>query len=249
MARPQKEGLDYFPHDTDAVNDEKLEALRALYGNDGYAFFFILLERIYRSPNAEIDISDAETLQILARKVSVTQQLFSEMMQTALKWGCFDKSSYEKRGVLTSNGVKKRASPVIEKRVNMRLIYNKDRVSAPVPDAETTPETPQSKVKKSKEKKSKVDNIIIPDFIDKEIWNNFLEMRKNKRAMPTEHAKVLLLKKLEEFRDAGDDPNEILKRSIMNGWTSIWPLDKGVKGGAHKQGSGKPKDSGIRIIH
>ena len=57
MARPPKEGLDYFPHDTDAVNDEKIEALRALYGNDGYAFFFILLERIYRSPQLELPIS------------------------------------------------------------------------------------------------------------------------------------------------------------------------------------------------
>lgn len=38
MARPRKEGLGYFPHDTDAVNDEKIEALRALYGNDGYAY-------------------------------------------------------------------------------------------------------------------------------------------------------------------------------------------------------------------
>jgi hypothetical protein len=47
MARPKKEGMDYFPHDTDAVNDEKIEALRLLYGNDGYAFYFILLERIY----------------------------------------------------------------------------------------------------------------------------------------------------------------------------------------------------------
>lgn len=130
MARPLKEGLDYFPHDTDAVNDEKIEALRALYGNDGYAFFFILLERIYRSPNAEIDVSDAETLQILARKVSVTQQVFSEMMKTALKWGCFDKQSYEERGVLTSNGVKKRASPVIEKRLKMKLRY--EGMDAPI---------------------------------------------------------------------------------------------------------------------
>ena len=47
MARPQKEGMDYYPHDIDAANDEKIEALRAIYGNNGYAFYFILLERIY----------------------------------------------------------------------------------------------------------------------------------------------------------------------------------------------------------
>ena len=43
MARPRKEGLDYFPHDTDAASDEKIEALTIIYGAKGYAFYFILL--------------------------------------------------------------------------------------------------------------------------------------------------------------------------------------------------------------
>jgi len=159
MARPQKEGLDYFPHDTDAVNDEKIEALRALHGNDGYAFYFILLERIYRSPYMEIDISDAETIQILARKVSVTTEKFTEIMQTALKWRCFDPEKYRNHHILTSNGVKKRAMPVLEKRSKMRLLYTPQQVSTPISDAETTPETPQSKVKNSKVKNSKKDDV------------------------------------------------------------------------------------------
>ncbi len=155
MARPQKEGLDYFPHDTDAVNDEKIEALRALHGNDGYAFYFILLERIYRSPQSQIDISDTETLQILARKVSVTNDKFSEMMKTALKWRCFDPDKYKNRHILTSNGIKKRALPVVEKRVSMRLKYQKVNIPTPISPTETIPETPQSKVKNSKVKNSK----------------------------------------------------------------------------------------------
>ena len=81
MARPQKEGMDYFPHDTDAVNDEKIEALRALYGNDGYAFYFIMLERIYRTAEFEINVSDAETqketFQILAKKVEYPRKFLN----------------------------------------------------------------------------------------------------------------------------------------------------------------------------
>ena len=127
MARPQKEGLDYFPHDTDAVNDEKIEALRSLYGNDGYAFFFILLERIYRSPKQEIDVSDAETIQILARKVEVTTEKFTAMLQTALKCCCFDRKKYEEEGVLTSNGIKRRARPVLIKRELTQDKYKKKK--------------------------------------------------------------------------------------------------------------------------
>ena len=126
MARPIKEGLDYFPHDTDAVNDEKIEVLRSLYGNDGYAFFFILLERIYRTPHAELDISDAETIQILARKISITSERFTEILTTALKWGCFDKDAYKNGHILTSNGIKKRASVVLEKRKSMRDKYQSE---------------------------------------------------------------------------------------------------------------------------
>lgn len=158
MARPKKEGMDYFPHDTDAVNDEKIEALRMLYGNDGYAFYFILLERIYRSPKFELDVSDAETIQILSKKVGVNEEVFHKILQTALKRGCFDKELYEEKGVLTSDGVKKRANVVVEKRVKMREKYSKDKEEG-VSDAETTQETgeesTQSKVKESKEKKSK----------------------------------------------------------------------------------------------
>lgn len=156
MARPKKEGMDYFPHDTDAVNDEKIEALRMLYGNDGYAFYFILLERIYRTNDFELEVSDAETIQILCRKVEVSREKFDSMLETSLKWGCFDRESYEERGVLTSSGVKKRADVVVQKRVKMREKYQKDKakVSEAETKEETEAETPQSKEKKRKGKES-----------------------------------------------------------------------------------------------
>ena len=137
--------MDYFPHDTDAASDEKVESLRILYGNDGYAFYFILLERIYRTADFELDISDAETRQILARKVEVTPQKFDDMLASALKRSCFDREAYTERGVLTSSGIKKRADTVVSKRQKMASAYS-NRVSS----AETGAETPQRKVKESK---------------------------------------------------------------------------------------------------
>lgn len=149
MARPRKEGLDYFSHDTDALNDEKIEALRLLYGNDGYAFYFILLERIYRTRDAELDVSDAETMQILAKKVAVTDEKFNRMLDTSLKQGCFDTEAYEKRKVLTSNGIKKRTEFVVGKRVKSRESYQKNKKE--VSDAETGAETGETKQNKTKQ--------------------------------------------------------------------------------------------------
>jgi uncharacterized phage protein (TIGR02220 family) len=163
MARPKKEGMDYFPHDTDAVNDEKIEALRLLYGNDGYAFYFILLERIYRSKNFELDISDAETIQILCRKIDVNLERFNQILETALKRGCFCRDSYELEGLLTSEGIKKRANVVVEKRSRMADKYRQDKDEG-VSAAETTAEM-QQKVHKVKESKAKESKVVIKEIL------------------------------------------------------------------------------------
>lgn len=108
MGRPRKEGMDYFPHDVDAVADEKIEMMRSMYGNDGYAFYFILLERIYRSDRAEIDISSEVMVKALAKKIMVTPNRLKKMMDTSVEVELFCKENFEKRKILTSDGIKKR---------------------------------------------------------------------------------------------------------------------------------------------
>lgn len=157
MARPKKDGLDYFPHDVYASSDPKVEPLILLYGATGYAFFFLHLEYIYRNPELFFDISDAETREVICQKLKITQEEYEAILQTSLKHKCFDKTAFEEQGVLTSNGVKKRASVVTEKRKKMQKYY--ETKNTDISDAETgeetTPETPQSKVKESKVNKSK----------------------------------------------------------------------------------------------
>lgn len=50
MARPMKNGLLYFPFDTDFFYaDRRIKALRARYGSDGILLFIYLLAEIYRN--------------------------------------------------------------------------------------------------------------------------------------------------------------------------------------------------------
>jgi hypothetical protein len=158
MARPRKEGMDYFPHDTNAAADKKID------GNDGYVFYFILLEMIYQETTFELDISDAETIQILCKKIGINEDLFGQILHTAIKRDCFDKEAFYEREVLTSNGIKKRASVVIDKREKMRKVYEtiEKKVSASEIEEETQEEKPQSKVKESKVKEKKKD---FADFV------------------------------------------------------------------------------------
>ena len=156
MGRPIKTGLDYFSHDCDAMSDEKIESLTLLYGAKGYMFYFGILERIYRTQNQELDISAAETISILAKKLCLTEIEFFDILNTSINIGCFDKKMYEKK-ILTSAGIKERARPCLFKRGKMRFSYAQEVSAAethqkpPVSEAETC-----RRVKKRREEKSKV---------------------------------------------------------------------------------------------
>ena len=135
MARPIKKGLDYFPHDTDAHNDQKLQSLMALYGCDGYAFYFILLEIIFRMENGWITCGKPEERAGLSRSIGISVEKFDNILIAALNIGCFDKELYDKEKILISNGIKKRILEINnlrqkdrERKVNKeRDLSNKDK--------------------------------------------------------------------------------------------------------------------------
>ena len=149
MARPRVKGMDYFPHDTNSLNDEKIEYLTSNFGAHGYAFYFIILERIYRTENYELDLSSEALVGVLQKKTFSDAETFQKLIDLSVEIGLFDVDKYRQEKVLTSNGIKERAAMVEEKRENSRFSYQK-RVSV----AETTPETTQRKGKEIKVKKS-----------------------------------------------------------------------------------------------
>lgn len=131
MARPFKTGLDYFPHDTDASHDEKIEAMEAEFGLEGYAFVFKLLERIYRAGGI-LAITPQVTPQItqvvmpqetrpVSRELLATRVFgwsvdkFDRFLCGAIRLGIFD-STLAHQGVLTSNGIQKRFNEVSRRR-------------------------------------------------------------------------------------------------------------------------------------
>lgn len=106
MARPLKQGMDYFPHNINASDDERMKKLRDLYGNDGYAFYFISLEQIYKTYNAELNFSDSTMCLNLAKKIGISLDRFCNILEFALDIGCFDKTRFEIDMVLTNESIK-----------------------------------------------------------------------------------------------------------------------------------------------
>jgi uncharacterized protein YdaU (DUF1376 family) len=63
-----------------------------------------------------------------------------------------------------------------------------------------------------------------PEWMPLETWYAFLEMRKKMKKPPTEKAVELLLAKLKKFKDAGQDVQAILEKSITSNWQDVFEI-------------------------
>jgi len=109
----------------------------------------------------------------------------------------------------------------------------------PVPPTGQSVPSREAKSTNKKIKNNKnIKNInIIPNWIEKDNWKEFIEMRKKMKSQPTDRAKELLIKDLEKLKNQGFNPNEVIEQSIKNGWKGLFPL-KGGQSGTYK---GEPR--------
>ena len=79
-----------------------------------------------------------------------------------------------------------------------------------------------------------------PEWVPREAWNEWLMVRKKKRAPLTEYALKLAVKHLDELRRKGYTPQAVLDNCILQGWQGIWPPRDGEKKIAEAQIGGGP---------
>ena len=136
-------------------------------------------------------------------------------------------------------------------------------VTLPVHEAHTNhliPLIPQEQPKKPREKKPSEDlwdlsKIVLPDYIDREAWDGYIEMRiKKKKPMDTKRSFSLVINELERIYKNGLDPNKSLDKSTVEKWTDVYPprpelnqVQQKPKG-AWDIDSCQPKEN-IRTIH
>ena len=104
MARPIKQGLDYFPLDVNL--DDKIELLEAECGLQGFAIIIKLFQKIY---NQGYFINWTEDDQLLfAKKINTDLTTVNSVIMIALKREIFNKEMYENYRILTSKGIQRR---------------------------------------------------------------------------------------------------------------------------------------------
>lgn len=159
MARPKKQIVDYFPHSCN--HGKTIFILQNKYGNDGYAMWFKVLELLGQTEGHVYDCNDPAAWEFLLAKTLVSEELALKILQTLADLEAINIGAWSSKIIWSSNFVE-----------NLNDVYVRRKCEKPSFPAslldyyqQKTPLSgisvninPQSKVKESKGKESKVNN-------------------------------------------------------------------------------------------
>ena len=94
-----------------------------------------------------------------------------------------------------------------------------------IPETET--ETEQSKRRKEKKVQQPAPSALVPVTL----WLEFVDMRKKIRKPMTAKAVQLIHRELENLKELGNDPVEVIEQSIRNSWQDVYPVRKDKSNG------------------
>lgn len=182
MARPLKQGIDYFPLDVDLDHDQKLQMIISEFGFKGEFLWIKLLAYLYENYGYFLPWDEVEQLTFAGRVAymgSAKANFNTEVVARCVKWGLFDKSVFEATQALTSTRIQETWLDASRKRKSRKIdpkIWLLDRGLARGLSAEQTelipevtgfartrpeqtelipPETIQTKLKETKEERKK----------------------------------------------------------------------------------------------
>ena len=132
MGRPRKQTVDYFPHFVSTDSRTKF-ILEQNWGNDGYAFWFKLLELLGRSEGHYYDCSQPADKMYLVALTKVTEEQADAILEMLALRGNIDLELWREHKIIWCQSLVD----------NLQDVYSKRTVSAPSKPF-TTPEEGQA---------------------------------------------------------------------------------------------------------
>ena len=124
MGRPRKQGLDYFPVDTDIFNDVVIRILMAKFGADGFTCYMYLLTRIYKDKgyyielNEDLELIASQDLGMSREKVrQIMEYLFSRSLLVSIT-----STLVVPVTVITSTGIQRRYQEAVKVRASKNAV-------------------------------------------------------------------------------------------------------------------------------
>lgn len=132
MGRPRKQTVDYFPHFVSTDSRTKF-ILEQNWGNDGYAFWFKLLELLGRSEGHYYDCSQPADKMYLVALTKVTEEQADAILEMLALRGNIDLELWREHKIIWCQSLVD----------NLQDVYSKRTASAPLKPF-TTPEKEQA---------------------------------------------------------------------------------------------------------
>ncbi|MCU9794272.1 DUF4373 domain-containing protein [Enterococcus faecalis] len=193
MARPYKQGVDYYSLDVDFLKDIKYRKIRKSCGPQTCEILLCLLSYIYGDMGYFLRW-DEDSAFLVADDVGAKEGLVEEVVNKAVQVGFFDHDKYQKYKILTSNGIQKRYKLMTSKRKEVVLqeeyliIDGNNSLPTVVNDVNNSPSTVvngvnntqrekerESKVNKSKANKKETESSINPSLPETSVEKAFFE--------------------------------------------------------------------------
>jgi hypothetical protein len=244
MARPNKQGLEYYPNDVDIHDDDKIALISSKFGAIGEAVIWRLFCKIYKN-GYYYEWGEDECMLFCRWSGGIfnTEQV-DKIVSECISRDIFDSGIFNRFGILTSRGIQKRFIKATNERKEVEIkedlwlidIPNSARFNVIPPingvippiNQEKQPIKTQSKVKESKVKESKE---IYSDFsfVDDAFKNTFLswlEYKKNrKEPYKTQQTLEACYRKLIRLsRGDPDVASQIIDESLANNWSGFFEL-------------------------
>ena len=166
MGRPKKQTVDYFPHFVTGSR-RTIYVLEEGWRNDGYAFWFKLLELLCQNDGHSFDVSTQANMRYLCAYAKTTPETAAEILDTLADLGNIDTELWKERKIIWCQSLvdnlkdvyDKRTTPIPKKPFSVDILPENSPETGGNGDSDTeipseTPTTP-AKGKKATGKKPK----------------------------------------------------------------------------------------------
>lgn len=123
LARPLKDGIDYFPFDVGFLQDKKIRLIKGEFGAKGVLVLLQLLCSIYKESGYFATCDDDDCL-LMADAVGcgVDSEFIRQVIHGCIRRSLFDDKLFNVFGVLTSRGIQRRYLRALSTRDNIEMI-------------------------------------------------------------------------------------------------------------------------------
>lgn len=215
MARPKRLSVDFFPHYV--KGGRTLFILEERFGNDGYAFWFKLLESLGERDGHFLDCNNEAEWSYFLAKTHVNDKDANELIDTLVRLGKVDPGLWRERRVIwvqhlvdnfseiyRKRGMDLPSKPTLEPQVTQECEGFR-RENPTTPEVSAT-ENPQSKVKESKVKK-RAKALVACDEVAA-LWNATCVSLPKAISLNAERRKKIETR-AQEMADTGCDPMKV----------------------------------------